>query len=48
MDMILKILLIENMYDDLYQLAIDTAESKKSKEEIANFFKELVNRNATE
>ena len=32
----------ETMYDDLYQLAIDTAMSKKSKEDIAEFFKKLV------
>lgn len=32
----------ETMYDDLYQLAIDTAISKKSKEDIAKFFKKLV------
>lgn len=35
------------MYDDLYQLALDTAESKKSKEEIAAFFKQIFSRKAT-
>jgi death-on-curing protein len=30
------------IYDDLYQLAIDTAASKKSKEEISAFFKALI------
>ena len=32
------------MYDDLYQLAIDTAVSKKSKEDIAEFFKKLISK----
>ena len=32
----------ETVYDDLYQLTIDTATSKKSKEEIAAFFKALI------
>lgn len=31
----------EAVYDDLYQIAIDTAASKKSKNEIAAFFKKL-------
>lgn len=30
------------IYDNLYQLAIDTAASQKSKEEIATFFKTLI------
>lgn len=32
----------EAIYDDLYQLALDTAISKKSKEDIAEFFKTVV------
>jgi death-on-curing family protein len=35
----------ETTYDDLYQLAIDTADSRKNKNDIAAFFELLLTKN---
>lgn len=32
----------ESIYDNLYQIAIDTAASQKNKDDIANFFKKNI------